>query len=616
MSDPTQTLWYDFEREPSLEARAGLGPTLDITRATTASFVDVGGIIRTAQAGEARFTGARRVENLSVQSEDISTTWQAQASGTVTGTDQFNFVGADSYLQHAGAYQQSTNGVFTLSATMSTNTAGNGKKIVMDLFDSLDGSDTVTKLITLTTTPTRYSLTADWTASATFSGYVGFAFNRGATGRTIEAGDILIITDVQLENTSGSTGPNEYIPTTTAAVAKLYGASEGLLVEEARTNLCLQSEDFANGSWVEAANLAAVVGNEATAPDGTATADLLIDDASTGTGTPLTDQGITVSTGTAYTQSCFFKADGIDWVRMDFLNAALAINAYFDLTNGAVGATTGANNTSEFIEDYGNGWYRCGIVFDSDAADPAGFFRVRLADGNGDATVDLDGTSSIFVWGAQLEAGAFPTSYIPTTTVGVPRNKDDINTTSVGWYNASASTVYVHSSVPYVGATNQFSFAVSDGLFSDSLLCYRSSGTASTVNSFAAGGNDGAATAASQWSNGDEKRDAFVLALNDLTYYQDGSIIGAQDTTADLPTIDRLNIGSNYENSQHWNGHIKEIRYYNERKANTWLENASNGNFAESKRHNLETLTHNDETLQHNKQDRRHNRVNMRHKSV
>ena len=64
------TLHYNFASQPDLRSRNALGPTLDITRTTTATFLDQESLIRTVQTGEARFTGCRRVENLALDSND------------------------------------------------------------------------------------------------------------------------------------------------------------------------------------------------------------------------------------------------------------------------------------------------------------------------------------------------------------------------------------------------------------------------------------------------------------------------------------------------------------------------------------------------------------------
>ena len=192
-------------------------------------------------------------------------------------------------------------------------------------------------------------------------------------------------------------------------------------------NLAIQSQTFNHASWSEISNALAVVGDEAVAPDGTTTADLLIDDSSTGTG--FVGMSISQTFGSlqgSHTYSCYMKANGEDWGYLDITGiGALTLKASFDLTNGVVGATVGAGNDAEGIEDAGNGWYRCWISFTT-TTDVSGALRIFVADGNNDITVALDGTSSIFIWGAQVEDVSgqddpSPSEYQATTTAAVSK---------------------------------------------------------------------------------------------------------------------------------------------------------------------------------------------------
>jgi hypothetical protein len=219
---------------------------------------------------------------------------------------------------------------------------------------------------------------------------------------------------------SGATTPGTF----TTDFWSLSGTSEYLDIEPAATNQLIYSEDFSQPQWVK--TLCTATGGQAGAPNGTATMTRLLDDNGGGTASNMRFQ-YTVSSAMTPILSVYAKKDQLDWM---YLNTAqrgtLVEYAYYDLTNGVVGATTGTDNVDQGIENIGNGVYRCWMRLSNDA-DSAWLFNIQPANADGDHTVARDGTSSIFVYGAQAEDGtniSLPTSYIPTNGSTVTRAAD------------------------------------------------------------------------------------------------------------------------------------------------------------------------------------------------
>lgn len=192
----------------------------------------------------------------------------------------------------------------------------------------------------------------------------------------------------------------------------------GFLSEAISTNRLLQSQAFDIVSWTKSE--ATVNANESASPAGGATVDGIA--ASSVAGAHYVEQAATLTAAT-YVLSVFAKAGDRDWLYLENSTVANA-NAYFDLANGALG-TKGAGATEAFIENYGNGWYRCAISFTGTAASHTLRIYAAEADTDNIFTGD-DSTTSVSLWGAQVEAHAFPTTYIPTTTATATRNGDDI----------------------------------------------------------------------------------------------------------------------------------------------------------------------------------------------
>jgi len=184
-------------------------------------------------------------------------------------------------------------------------------------------------------------------------------------------------------------------------------------------NLCLQSEDI-NTTWLP--NNATPTQSTETTPDGDSTNKYikLVDDGSTGTGVVIISQTIVVAGNTKYTASVFLKADGISFAALQANGAGVVGDAspiqYFGLSGAGTKGTASAGIDDSTIEAYPNGWYRCSITWTQGVGDTSFGFYIYLANSISSVTVDLDGTSSIFVWGAQVNEGATAGDYAPTTT--------------------------------------------------------------------------------------------------------------------------------------------------------------------------------------------------------
>lgn len=163
---------------------------------------------------------------------------------------------------------------------------------------------------------------------------------------------------------------------------------------------------------------------------------------------------------------------------------------------------------------------------------------------------------------AQLEAGAFATSYIPTTTTSVTRNADVVSMTGTNfsdWYNASEGTFAVGFDLFNISAARSF-FAASDGTSNNEIYGYNPAGGAAYLRvasgtvqqAFINGGSVVANTSYSSVSA--YKTDSFLTSRN-------GQAPGS-DTSGSVPTVNRLNIGSRGGGITQLNGHVYYLNYY------------------------------------------------------
>lgn len=195
-----------------------------------------------------------------------------------------------------------------------------------------------------------------------------------------------------------------------------------LLLERGRTNDLTYSEQFDNAAWTKVA--CSISANAATAPDGNTTADKMIPDS--GTVGPYVIQTLPALTDdTLQPYFVHVKAAELSWFRiLSRRKDGTDRNTWFDLSTGTIGTT---NHTGAHMVALGDGWYRCGVIFDSLNGGTTPFVRCMIVSGDGASTVVGNASDGIYIWGAQFDTDQPSTSsYIVTTTAPVTRIADSL----------------------------------------------------------------------------------------------------------------------------------------------------------------------------------------------
>jgi len=193
----------------------------------------------------------------------------------------------------------------------------------------------------------------------------------------------------------------------------------GYLTEGASTNLLTYSEQFDNAAWTKSGTSVSP-GSFSPSPDGTSSADALVDGSTSGTHS--IGESYSFVSGTTYTFSVFVRQGTLTETQIVLGSAAFgsAANVIVDLTTGTATAT-GASATVK-IKSLINSWYRIEVTATATATVAANVLIFLMK--NGAANYVGDGLGKIHIFGAQLEALPFATSYIPTTTAAVTRAAD------------------------------------------------------------------------------------------------------------------------------------------------------------------------------------------------
>lgn len=435
----------------------------------------------------------------------------------------------------------------------------------------------------------RCSITATATASSTSSIGVGFAFtgNNSSAARlpsiTTVGTETLILWGAQLEQRSSVTS---YTATTTQQITNYVPVlltaannqprfdhnpttdeSLGLLIEEQRTNLLLQSEDL-DTTWAE--TRATLNLNSVVSPDGTLTADRLI--ASTDNNTHFTTQTFT-GTAASYTFTAYAKASGLNFVALRLFNGTSQVGlAYYNLSTGATGTVTAGTAT---ITSVGNGWYRCSLTATL-AASASCTADIYLASADNTNSFAGDAFNGIALWGFQTELGAFPTSYIKTVAATVTRSPDAasmIGPNFSSWYNQGQGTLFAEFSwIGLKSAAGQRVVVMDDGTTTANywgLLATSANAMQNLVivNNVTEATNG---TPATTYSANTYYKQIVALAFNSTVAAVNG-VAGTDDTVVTMPVVSVLRIGASSAGVVS-NIRFRRIAYYPLRLTNAQLQ--------------------------------------------
>lgn len=412
------------------------------------------------------------------------------------------------------------------------------------------------------------NLALDFT-TASLDGRVTFA-RTGATATRVNASGFI-------ESVAANTARFDFDPVNLLC--------QGLLIEESRTNQFLYSSDLRNTATAGAARPwnyvnASVNADIANSPDGTQNADKIEETSATGEHAIFHDNY--AASNVTLSVSIFAKADErnkINLVISDF--ATGGASCVFDLSLGTAGAAS--SSTAEYtspvgkIINYGDGWYRCVLTVVKGSGNTNNYAVFNLNNGS---TINYAGTTGhgLFAFGAQLEQGAFATSYIPTTTNTLTRNADVATMTGTNfsdWYNSTEGSFV--ASFAFNGVLNNSRvLEIGDGTTSNFTALYTAV-TALKLFTNVSNVNVVNLTAIPTLASDTEYAVAMAYKLNDYALASNGGAV-VTDTSATVPVVDKLSIGENsFSNLQQMCGVVKKINYYPQRLTNAELQAFSKG---------------------------------------
>ena len=362
-------------------------------------------------------------------------------------------------------------------------------------------------------------------------------------------------TTLKIDNVS----VKEHITATNTPRLDYSTGAEAFLLEPQSTNLITYSEDFSNSFWL-IQNLSVTL-NSIISPNGNLNATKLTENTSNSTHRILNSSGLIVSGNVA--MSVFAKKGERNWIRLTNNNIR---GAFFDLDNGIIGGVS--TGITAKIENYGNGWYRCYISQTGVANERLGIYT--SIDGV-NTTYQGDGTSGVYIYGAQLEQQSYATSYIPTSGAAATRNQE-LCADATPVINSEEGTLYAE----IAALANDLTFrglSISDGTTSNACRIYYRNSSNRMQFLFTVGGASQVSSTFDLADIKDYNKIAFSYKQNDFKIYINGVKV-ITDTNGIVPsenTFNKLSFNRG-DNGEVFYGNTKGLKYYPKALADVQLE--------------------------------------------
>jgi hypothetical protein len=346
----------------------------------------------------------------------------------------------------------------------------------------------------------------------------------------------------------------------------------GLLIEESRTNIFTYSADFSNAAgrpwqWIDVTTTQSAT----TSPDNTNSGNKILETATTAIHR-LRWTSFTAVANSPFSYSVYLKAAERSAVRLLLTGVTGTSRVDFDLNTGAITNIVGdliwSTPTATCVA-VGNGWFRCTMTSTPNLSG-AGCSADILLSNAGSFNYLGDPTKGVFGWGAQLEIGAFPTSYIPTVASQVTRTADVAVMTGVNfssWYNASQGAIYAEATQTIDSASACVIAEMNDNTINERILIAINSpsGSGSRRSQFGLFGSG--ATQAQIFNTstfGTTGKNVSMYVVNNFATAQNAETV-LTDLSGVIPVVDRMYIGCRVSNASCLNGWVRKISFWKQR---------------------------------------------------